>query len=408
MTSYGASIRLRPRADGTVAADVRYRLDGKSASTSFDDAQAAHNWAGIVRSVGPAAALEYLQVTSKPGTPTVAEYAEQYIAAKSGVEGKTTEHYRAYMRNHIDKTLGHLPLDAVSPAAIAGWVNAKTATGYAGKTLANWHGFLYAMFESAVDAKIIGSNPCSKTRMPTTERDDMVFLTPDEFTFLLGYIPQKYQTAVLTLASTGMRWGEMTALKAADFDLDSQWPTVRITRAWKSSQAKGYYIGPPKTKKSRRTVHLPENLVPMIRELIEEGHEYVFTNSRGNPMRQAQFWQWVWSPARRLANGQPAFLKARGKDPDAPWTPRSKGEWADRQPASKPLGKWPRVHDLRHAYASWQLADGVGIDAVSKALGHESIQTTVNVYGHIAEARMAHAATRIGLTLAGAMPQVLA
>ena len=403
--SYGATVEPRPKRDGTASYDVRYRIDGNSRRMGFTSPEAAERWAGIVRSIGPHAALDFLKVTSKPGTPTVDEYAEQYISSKSGVEGKTTEHYRMFMRLHIGPAFGHLPLDAVSPAAIAAWVNENFTAGYAGKTIANWHSFMFAMFDAAVEQELVRRNPCAKTRMPTSEREEMVFLSADEFTFLLSYIPPRWEALVMTLAATGMRWGEATALRAGDFDLDGPRPTVRITRAWKSSKAKGYYIGPPKTKKSRRTLTLTAGLVPMIRELIAEGNEYVFTNARGNPVRQAQFWEWVWAPARRLANGQPAFLKARGKT-DAPWAARSKGPWEGRVPASEPLGKQPRIHDLRHCYVSWQLASGVGIDVVSRALGHESIQTTVNVYGHISEVRMGHAADAIGITLAGAMPEL--
>jgi len=72
-----------------------------------------------------------------------------------------------------------------------------------------------------------------------------------------------------------------------------------------------------------------------------------------------------------------------------------------------PLGKFPRIHDLRHSHASWLLEDGNGIDVVQRRLGHEKITTTVDTYGHISEARMEAAARSIGRTLAGAMPQLL-
>ncbi len=59
----------------------------------------------------------------------------------------------------------------------------------------------------------------------------MVFLTHGQFAALLGAVPERWQPLVLTLAGTGMRWSEATALPVSAFDLASQ--TVRVTRAWK-------------------------------------------------------------------------------------------------------------------------------------------------------------------------------
>lgn len=399
---YSATIRTRPKKDGTTSHDVRFRQDGQSRSLSFTDYTSADKWAKIVRAVGPEEALKLLRLKTLPGTPTLDEYAEIYINSKSGIEPKTLEHYRMYMRLHITPSLGHLPLDAISKEMIAGWVNAQAARGDAGKSIKNRHGFLSALFQHAVDDEVIPRNPCAKTVLPETVRDDMVFLSADEFTTLLSYIPSRYQPLVLTLASTGMRWGEATALKPSDFDLGAR--TVRITRAWKSSQSKGWYLGPPKTKRSRRTLKLTPNLIPILQPLVEAGTEFVFTNSVGNPVRQQNFWEDVWNPARRLANGLPAFDTTKGTDRE--WTARARGVWDGRQPATTPIGKSPRVHDLRHSYVAWQLAQGTGIDVISRNLGHESIQTTIDIYGHIAQDRVDAAAEAIGVELSGAMPQL--
>lgn len=399
---YSASIRPRPRRDGTTAFDVRYRVEGVSKTLSFEKHAAAEKWATIVRKVGPVEALSFLNLTTKADSPTVEEYLDVYLATKSGVEPRTLEHYRAMMRIHIAPVMGHLPLDAVSKTAVASWVNLMATSGAAGKSIKNRHGFLSAMFANAVDDGLIPANPCAKTRLPETERPDMVFLSEDEFTDLLAYIPAHHQPLVLTLAATGMRWGEVTALRPGDFDLDKM--TVKISRAWKAS-ADGWYIGPPKTKRSRRTINLPDNLLPHIRPLIESGSEYVFTNSRGLPVRQQNFFEAVWSPARRLANGLAPFKSAKA-DRARPWVAKTHGIWNGRQPASKPLGQWPRVHDLRHSHVAWLLAQGVGIDVISRRLGHESIQTTMDIYGHVAQDRLIASGRAIGAALSGAMPQI--
>ena len=402
---YSASIRPRVRRDGIAAYDVRFRQDGKSRSVAFDRPDGAEKWANILRALGPVEALRFLKLTTVEGSPTVAEYAEKYIAVKSGVEDGTLDDYRTYMRLHIGPTLGHLPIDAVSSEAVAGWINLRASQGAAAKSIKNEHGFMSAMFQSAVDMDppLISRNPCTGSRLPETEQKEMVFLSVDEFTMFLSYIPLKYQPLVLLLANTGLRWGEATALRPGDFDLEAR--NLRVSRAWKHSSSKGWYIGPPKTKRSKRTVSMPENLIPIIRPLVESGSEYVFTNAFGHPVRQQNFHGAFWTPARRLANGLPAFATAKG-DPSRAWKARTRGVWADRSPAKKPLGKWPRIHDLRHSHASWLLAAGVGIDVVQRRLGHESITTTVDRYGHISLERQAQAGDAIGIVLAGAMPEI--
>lgn len=400
---YSASVRTRVKKDGTASHDVRFRQDGQSRSLSFTDWKYADNWAKVLRTVGPEEAIKLLKLKTAPGTPTVEEYAQSYMNSKSGIEPKTVEDYRTYMRLHITPALGHLPLDAVSKEMIAAWVNTQHARGDAGKSIKNRHGFLSAMFQSAVDDELIVRNPCAKTVLPETVRDDMVFLNADEFTTILGYIPDRYQPLILTLMSTGMRWGEATALQPADFDLTAR--TVRISKAWKSSKSKGWYLGPPKTKRSRRTLRLGDDVIAVVAPLLGSGRQFVFTNNVGNPIRQNNFWAAAWEPARRLANGLPAFDVAKA-DPSREWEARARGVWATRRPSENPIGKYPRVHDLRHSYVALQLKRGTGIDVISRNLGHESIQTTIDIYGHIAQDRFDAAADAIGLELAGAMPQL--
>ena len=376
---------------------MRFRLDGKSGSKTFVASGPAEKWAKIVRAIGPAEALKLIKAETGADSPTVSEHADKYIAGKSGVEGKTTEHYKMYMRLHIAPQLGDLPIDAVSAEMVAGWINAQAEDEVAPKTIKNRHGFLYSMFQSAVDAdpQLITRNPCAKSKMPASTSKEMVFLTVPEFFQLLDFIPVRFQPLVLTLAQTGIRWGEATALRPADIDLGRQ--TLRVAQAWKSSAAKGWYIGPPKTPKSRRTIDIDADLVEVLRPLVEAGGDYIFTNTRGSAIRQANFWSRVWDPARRLSNGLPPFETSKA-DKALPFTAMPGRTW-DREPSKVPLGKVPRIHDLRHSNASWLLEQGVGIDVVQQMLGHEKITTTVDLYGHISNERSKAAAASIGQVL---------
>ncbi len=368
--THSASIRPRPRKDGTVAFDVRFRLDGKSKSVSFETNDAASKWANVLRRIGPAEAVALLGERDTGTTPTLDEYAETYISGLSGVEDRTVEHYRMFMRLNISPTLGALPLDAITPLRIAGWVNLMAQT-YAGKTIANRHGFLYAVLQRAYEDEIINRNPCARTRLPRTEASDKVFLSLDEYVTLLRYIPERHKPMVQLIAGTGMRWGEVAALKPGDFDLKAR--LVRINRAWHKSIERGWYIGPTKTKSSRRTISLPANLIPLLEPLVKARGDWMFANPDGSPIRHNKFMDNVWHPARRLANGLPAFDKRK---------PMAGGTW-DVVPAEEPIGKEPGIHSLRHSHASWLIAEGVPVEVVQARLGHESIQTTIAVYTHL-------------------------
>ena len=120
-----------------------------------------------------------------------------------------------------------------------------------------------------------------------------------------------------------MRFSEATALAAADIDVDAK--TCRINKAWKYSGDYRPVIGPPKTKKSIRTISLP----PAALEVIDlTAPSFLFTNGAGNPVRAQEFYNGGWEPARDSA------MKAG-------------------------LTKSPRVHDLRHTCASWMIHAGV-------------------------------------------------
>ena len=69
------------------------------------------------------------------------------------------------------------------------------------------------------------------------------------------------------MLETGLRLGEATALRPQDLSLDAQVPVCRIDKAWKQDGVGGWLIGPPKTKRSRRTVALAASTVALLRPL---------------------------------------------------------------------------------------------------------------------------------------------
>ena len=120
----------------------------------------------------------------------------------------------------------------------------------------------------------------------------------------------------------------------------------------------------PKTAASRRTVALPGSLVSVLRDHLSAwpavGNGLVFTGAEGKPMRRTNFRRRAWGPAVAASVGEPC-----------------------------------RFHDLRHSHAAMLIAQGEHQKTIQSRLGHASISTTLDTYGHLMEGLDQAAAERL-------------
>ena len=233
-----ASLRERRRADGTRAFAVLWRdpETGRQTSLTYDDEREAIVAKQLIEAAGgyAAEAARIADAIRKPG-PTVAQVIAEHIDLLTAVGSDTRAHYRQQTAAHIVPTLGAFPVAALTYRQVAGWVADMSKKGLAPKTIANVHGLFSASMATAVRLGYRPDNPCAGVLLPKSQstRDDMTVLTRDEFMLLLSKIPPHYQPLVLTLVTTGLRWGEATALTAGDVDLVSRPATIKVTKAWK-------------------------------------------------------------------------------------------------------------------------------------------------------------------------------
>ncbi len=363
-----ASIRVRQRTDGTAYTSVLYVLEGKQTSSSFNDHREAIHFQQMVNRVGPAKALEVWRI-QRPTTDgyTVASWCDHHVDHLTGVNDATRARYRAYIANDIGpSSIGALPLKALTNDDVARWLN---DLGGSAKTKSNKHGFLSGALGAAVRKHQLAANVCDGNRLPRDEAREMVFLTHEEFALLHSCVGEYWQPLVEFLAASGARIGEATALKPGDIDMVEG--TVRIHRAWRYVPGEGYQLGPPKTKRGIRTIDVAASTLAKL----DLTGDWVFTNSgrgwRGgpnDPVRSPNFHTNVWVPA---------VTKAKEKG----------------------LTKRPRPHDLRHTNASWLIQAGIHLTVVQRHLGHESIQTTSDRYGHLDRASSRVVADVVGKAL---------
>lgn len=363
-----ASIRKRQSARGVLTYQVLYRAFGRQTSETFKGPgaeKAAARFAALVDRIGGEAAEEVRTASghrdsSTSSTPTVAEAVRDHVEKLSGITDGTRRDYQKIANLIADGVIGVIPADMLTPDMIRKWLDAMPV---AAKTKRNRHALLFAAMHRLVKAKKITANPCEETKIGRTERREMVTLTRDEFEAVVAQLPRHWHLLVRTLVGTGLRFGEATALQVRDLDLTATPPRLRVARAWKHTDGIGTEIGAPKTERGRRVVSLAPTLAAPLRVHVngKARDAFVFTNTAGRPIRQNSFHE-IWSKALDDAH-------------DA-------GE----------LDKRPRIHDLRHTHASWLLTQGVPLNVIQARLGHESITTTVDTYGHLAHDALSVAA----------------
>lgn len=351
------SILTYQHANGSTSYRVRVRVSGRNTTETFESEAAAVVFKARVMdpAIGPerAVAMRAREDSASPDyVPTLAEMLKVHLRELTGVEDRTKDDYASIAGRTWLPQLGSLRVDEITRSDVADFVNGMSG---APKTIKNAHSILSAVLESAIHAKHVAHNPARGTRLPRAgEQDetDMRLLEHHEFDDLYAQIPDLYKPLTLTLFGTGLRWSEATALQVGDYSRDNA--TIRVVRAWKKKskgEGTGFKLGPPKTKKSRRTVALPPEVAVVLAELTRgrARTEFVFTTVTGQVVRHNNFYDRVWKPACERAALEPR----------------------------------PRIHDARHTHASWLLARGIPIHVVQNRLGHESIQTTVDTYGHL-------------------------
>lgn len=359
-----ASIRKRPRSDGTVAHVVRWRDAVTDRETSYPcdtDAEARRLKRLVEANGNSLTAVEQILEKVSVGGATVAENMVKHVEMLTRAGPDQIKRYGNAIKNHFGGKFGALPVAAVEHEDVVKWVKFMQTKTYKGvplspKTIANHHGLLSASMETAVRLKRRPDNPCKGVQLPRDEsiREKMHFMSAAESLAIVEAHPVRYQPLMAFLRATGARFGEATALLGSDFKLDVQQPTVRIEKAWKRDADDRFYIGPPKTPKSRRTVSLSPSLVAQLRPAIAAtGPDgLVFRTTYGGPIRHSSFYEF-WEVA------------------------------LDKLGYPKGSGNRPRIHDMRHTHASLMLGAGMSPFELSRRLGHESIQTTVDRYSHL-------------------------
>ncbi|MEV8391817.1 MULTISPECIES: site-specific integrase [unclassified Streptomyces] len=385
-----ARIKPRTRANGEHVYRVVWREGGTRSDPwqgeDFDDEVSAKRFCdlvnghgqqwppGWVKGKGFVTEEEEEEPPEIPPGELFPAYAERYICLLTGVQDGTRSNYRKMLATHLVPWFKELSVrqgpGGIGQDEISAWVNdlqngrpgphhppQAKRRALAPKTIRNLHGLLYGVLQATVIAEppLRTTNPCVHTRLPedTHTADEQVFLEREEFAILRSHVHADSVDLVDALAATGLRWSEMAALQPRDLTLHGSRPMLRVQRAWKRIDG-GKALGAPKTKRSRRTLVLSPYLVQLFKRNCtgKQPNDFVFTAPEGGAWDSGGFYHARWKTA----------LMAASRDG---------------------LTKRPRIHDLRHTHASWLIAKKVPLPGIQARLGHESITTTVDRYGHL-------------------------
>lgn len=329
---------------------VRFRLNGVQTTCTFDTSTEAAQFALDVEQRGSQWAWDNYQSNEELAAEmSLSDWARRHFASMPHVSPATLEEYHRDWARRWEPHLGDMKLSRITREDIT---RALAAQVGADKTIANAWGTLANIFKMAVLDGHLDRSPAAGVKLgikTSHERTEHRYLVPAEILQVIEDTSERYRPLVWTLAGTGMRWGEATALTVGDVDLAGA--VVRVNKAWKRDRVNGFYVGPPKTPKAKRTITLPDEVVDPLEDLVRRRgrREPLFTNRNGDYVKHQPFYRehWVKSCTRNIAE------------------PR------------------PRIHDLRHSHVAILLAQGVGMPVIQARLGHEKITTTIDTYGHL-------------------------
>jgi len=288
------------------------------------------------------------------GQVTFADYVETVWLPSKHVETSTLAAYRSYLDKHFIPVFGKRPMGKILPSEVQRWVTTAThqasGDGLSAASVGKYHTMLHSIFERALHDRVITFNPCAHTELPKRVKQQHRTLTPAEYDAILAALPEHHRLMVETAINTGLRWGELIALKPRHLDLIAARLTVEETIvevSLKNSPTGKRMLTKPYPKDNEpRTLGLPADLVTQLAEHIADrglkAGDLLFATREGTPISRNTFRTRVWLPA----------VTKSGVDFDV------------------------RVHDLRHAHASWLLAGGSDLKAVMDRMGHAQITTT--------------------------------
>jgi integrase len=279
---------------------------------------------------------------------------------------KTAERYRELLENQIAPHIGKASLQKLKPADIERWHATLKARGrkdggeLGARTIRHAHRLLSKALKEAMRHDLVLRNAAAAEPPPQVDAGEAVVLDGEQIKLLVERLRGRAMyPRVITALFTGVRRGELLALRWHDVDLDAKDPSLRVREAIEETKA-GLRFKTPKTENSVREISLPDIVADALREHKRQQREQRVALGLGK-----------WDESALL------FTRLNG----SPQSPRAfSKEWAD---VAASIGLPVTFHALRHTHASHLIDAGIDVVKISRRLGHASVDITLRVYAHL-------------------------
>lgn len=334
----------------------------------------------------------------EPSKETVAELVSRWLekTAPTEVGPSTLRLYTNVFTWYVNPHLGSAPISKLRPEHIQDMQQAILKAGKSPRTAQLARIVLRRALQQAVEWGQLPKNPVDRVKPPRQERQNegVRALTPEQLAaFIEAAKRERLHALFILAATTGMRQGELLALRWQDVDLASgilrvnQTMKVVLEKDSHGNKHERWTFGQTKTIASRRTIVLPEVAVAALRKWKAE------QNQEKLLLGDAEAWEYP----------DLVFTTAIGT-PLSPNNIRKRDFRRILEAAGLPR---IRFHDLRHSAVTFMLSKGIKPEVVQEIVGHSTFTTTLRIYRHVLDEEKKEAARKVDAFLAAAKKKVL-
>lgn len=370
----------RRRRDCIGAWQARYRSpDGKQKAKNFPISEGGKKKAEAFLDETRTNVRKRTYADPKRGEITVSQWWELWWEAQPDRAVTTRNRKLSNWNAHIKPKWGAWRLCDLEFIELQAWIT-REVKGY--HTRKKVHEVLNQTLKAAVkDGRRIPFNPAADLDIgePSAKHpDDVRPPSREQVALIVAALPSYYRSLVVFLEHTGMRWGEATGLRWENVDLEAQ--HLKVKEVLSEDDGRLFRKSAPKSIAGFRTVPLTPHAADAVRTMVSRWRppqsvtpigddpyqlhpeELVFRGPQGGVLTRHNFRR-VWVPAI-----QDAGLARQVRNSET-----GRDEW------------WPRVHDLRHVFATWLKDLGIPEKDAQAVLGHERGSKVTWIYQHAPE-----------------------
>ena len=276
---------------------------------------------------------------------------------------KVSEATLTQLRNHrnVTKATAQIVCDSASMKINTLFDEAGEAKSLSERTIKQHHAIIHSALQKAVEWQLLFANPADRVKPPKVVKKEAKHLNEGQAMDLLNALqtePLKYQLMVFMDLVTGVRRGELVALKWSDIDMDKR--VLKVTKSVRYIPKKGQADKQPKNETSIRDIAIPPSLVTLLKfyklqqkaeraacgDDLWKDEDWIFTQWNGELMHVDTISKWF-----------PEFMKRHGMEKI-------------------------NFHAVRHTAATLLINKGLNVKALSARLGHANTSTTMDIYSH--------------------------